>query len=89
MTLHMTSRSLPALLTVLLTFAPMALLLPIKCAAVVVAALLLLAILRERLHEHHARVADSRARTAENLLRLERATAARLDLIGEGGREAA
>jgi hypothetical protein len=74
----MTVRSLVPLLGVLTALVPAILLVPLQCVALIVCGVLALAILRERLHEHQARVADSRACTAENLLRLERAEAERI-----------
>jgi hypothetical protein len=66
------------LLSVLTAVMPVGLFVPLQCVALIVCGVLALAILRELLHAHQARVADSRACTAENLLRLERAEAERI-----------
>jgi hypothetical protein len=83
----MTRSSIPALLNVLTTLAPAALLVPLQWFGWIVCGVLLLAILREQLHRHHARVSNSRACTAENLLRLERAEADRSELPSDREQE--
>jgi hypothetical protein len=69
----MTMRAIPALLNVLTAIMPAALVVPAQWSGVSVGGVFLLALLREQLPAHRARV-------AENLLRLERAEAERSKL---------